>query len=97
MLIIASIISTSAILARGVMAHYKNNATGTDPTLVGTFPYPPYYWWESGAAWGSMIDYWAYTKDTSYVGTTVEAIVANAGTGTDFMLPWHQFDTVSTL
>ena len=79
------------------MSYYANNKTGIDPHLIGCFPYPPYYWWESGAVWGGMVDYWAYTKDTSYVDTTIQALMANAGTGADFMLPWHEFDTVQNL
>jgi len=48
---VTSIRHVSSTLAYAVMSYYKNNATSTMPDLVGTFPYPPYYWWESGAAW----------------------------------------------
>ena len=72
------------------MSYYVNNATGTAFKDVGTFPYPPYYWWESGAAWGGMVDYWAYTGDTSYVETTAQALLAQVGPNKDYMAPdWN--------
>ena len=49
----------------------------------GILPGPPpngdYYWWEGGAMWGTMIDYWHYTADTSYNPTTEYSMVFQAG------------------
>lgn len=73
------------------MSYYKNNETDTTSTDVGTFPYPPYYWWESGAIWGGMVDYWAYTGDTSYVETTAQGLLAQASPTNDFMAPAWDF------
>ncbi|KAF2103854.1 glycoside hydrolase, partial [Rhizodiscina lignyota] len=47
------------------------------------------YWWEGGAAWGGLIDYWAYTKDTSYVKTVTAAIAAQVGPAKNFIVPNH--------
>lgn len=85
-----SILTTSGTLAYGLMAFYKNNATGTDPTKVGTLP-DPLYWWEAGAVWGGMIDYWAYTGDTSYVATVQQALLAQTGPHDNFMPPAYFF------
>jgi mannan endo-1,6-alpha-mannosidase len=72
------------------MSYYRNNATDTAFKDVGTFPYPPYYWWESGAIWGGMVNYWAYTGDTSYVETTTQALLAQVGPTNDYMAPdWY--------
>lgn len=46
---LASIKSAAKRLAGQVMSYYSGNLPGQIP---GKFPFPPYYWWESGAAWG---------------------------------------------
>lgn len=43
------------------------------------------YWWQSGAMWGCLIDYWHYTGDTSYVDATSKGIQAQIGEHEDFM------------
>jgi len=40
-----------------MMNYYKGNLTGQTPGLLPG----PYYWWEAGAMWGSLIDYWYCT------------------------------------
>ena len=60
------------------MSWYHNNQSSTVPTAIGTLP-APLYWWEAGAVWGGMIDYWAYTNDSSYVTTTQQALLAQVG------------------
>ncbi|KAH7112822.1 glycosyl hydrolase-like protein [Dendryphion nanum] len=34
--------------------------------IPGLLIYPPYYWWEAGAMFGQLIDYWYYTGDSQY-------------------------------
>jgi mannan endo-1,6-alpha-mannosidase len=41
------------------MSYYTGNITNTE-TTVGILP-GPYYWWEAGAMWGAMLDYYHYT------------------------------------
>lgn len=41
------------------MSYYTGNITNTE-TTVGVLP-GPYYWWEAGAMWGAMLDYYHYT------------------------------------
>lgn len=79
------------------MSYYANNASDTDPALVGTFPYPPYYWWESGGMWGGMVDYKTLTGDSSWQHTTTEALLAQVGPKKNFMMPNQRFDTVRFL
>lgn len=80
----ASIKAGAATVANGLMKLYVNNATDTTPILVGTFD-KPIYWWEAGAVWGGLIDYWSYTGDASYVDTVTQALLAQKGPANDFM------------
>ncbi|TKA50067.1 hypothetical protein B0A55_12886, partial [Friedmanniomyces simplex] len=82
----ASIRNASATLAYGLMSWYQNNQSSTALTAIGTLP-APLYWWEAGAVWGGMVDYWAYTNDTSYVHTVQQALLAQVGPKDDYMMP----------
>lgn len=59
---------------------------------MGTFP-SPYYWWESGAVWAGLIDYWAYTGDDQYNDLITEALAGQTGTDDDYM-PLNQTKTL---
>ncbi|EPE10704.1 glycoside hydrolase family 76 protein [Ophiostoma piceae UAMH 11346] len=76
----ASIKTAMATIAYNLLTYYKGNMSGMTP---GILPGPPpdgdYYWWEGGAMWGTMVDYWHYTNDTSYNPTTEYSIVFQAG------------------
>ncbi|KAF2429819.1 mannan endo-1,6-alpha-mannosidase [Tothia fuscella] len=61
----------ASLVARGIQSLYQPNATNG---IVGKWPYPPYFWWESGGAWGAMIEYWHYTNDTTYNSITYQAL-----------------------
>ena len=68
------------------MSFYKNNQSSTAVTDIGTFP-KPLYWWEGGAVWGGMVDYWAYTGDTSYNPTITQGLLAQVGPDNNYMPP----------
>ncbi|KAK3724752.1 hypothetical protein LTR37_000800 [Vermiconidia calcicola] len=87
-----SIRSAAKTLAHGLMSFYENNQTTTAPEEVGTLE-EPLYWWEAGAVWGGMVDYWAYTGDTSYVETTQQALLAQVGPDKNYMPPAY-FDSL---
>ncbi|KAK3326410.1 glycoside hydrolase [Apodospora peruviana] len=80
--------TTAATLAYDLMSYYKGNTSGQTP---GILPGPPpagdYYWWEAGAMWGTMIDYWKLTGDTSYNEVIKEALLFQVGPGEDYMPP----------
>jgi hypothetical protein len=40
-------------VARGLQHIYNGNTI----VVLGKFPYPLYYWWESDAAWGGIVNY----------------------------------------
>jgi len=50
----SSIKDAASKVAYGMMKYYTGNETGGTP---GNLP-SPYYWWECGAMFGHMIDYW---------------------------------------
>lgn len=79
----ASVKNASSVVAKDMLSLYK----GTDPGQpLGLFG-QPYDWWESGAVWGSLIDYWNYTGDAQYVGLVQQALLAQVGPDNDYMVP----------
>lgn len=66
-----------------MMSYYTGNRTGDVP---GNLP-DPYYWWEAGAMFGAMIDYWYYTGDSTYNEVTTQALQFQVGTNNAFMPP----------
>ncbi|KAK0621862.1 putative dfg5 protein [Bombardia bombarda] len=62
-----SIKSAAKVVAGNLMSYYHGTDPGQIPgVLPGPPPAGPYYWWEGGALWGTMIDYWHYTDDDTY-------------------------------
>ncbi|POS68711.1 glycosylhydrolase family 76-2 [Diaporthe helianthi] len=61
-----SIKSAAKQVAINLMSYYRGDQPGQVP---GILPGPPpagdYYWWQGGALWGAMIDYWYVTGDTT--------------------------------
>lgn len=62
---------------------YTGNNTGDVP---GNLPMP-YYWWEAGAMFGALVDYWYYTGDDAYNEITTEALLFQTGPEHDYMTP----------
>lgn len=75
------ITSTARALAGNLISTYYNSAEN------GVLP-APYAWWESGGLWATMIGYWSSTGDESYNSDIAAAIIAQAGSGEDFMGAW---------
>lgn len=70
------------------MKYYTGNQTGDVP---GNLP-QPYYWWEAGAVFGGLVDYYYYTGDDQYNDITSEALLFQAAPTEDFM-PQNQTKT----
>ncbi|KAI1495420.1 glycoside hydrolase family 76 protein [Biscogniauxia marginata] len=83
-----SIKSSAKTLAADLMAYYHGNESGQTP---GILPGPPpagdYYWWEGGALWGAMIDYWHLTGDSTYNDVVSQALLFQVGPNRDYMPP----------
>lgn len=76
-----SIKAGAGTIAYGLMGWYTGNHTGD---VAGNLP-DPYYWWEAGAMFGTLVDYWAYTGDTTYVNETYQALQHQVGDDHDYM------------
>ncbi len=83
-----SIKAAAATLADGMMNYYHGNEPGQTPGLL----VDPYYWWEAGAMFGQMIEYWFYTGDTRYNEVVTEGLLAQVGPKNDYM-PQNQTKT----
>ncbi|KAI1617773.1 mannan endo-1,6-alpha-mannosidase [Exophiala viscosa] len=78
-----SIKSASKIIADEMVSYYTGYRPGD---VAGNLP-SPYYWWEAGAMFGSLIDYWYFTGDDTYNNITTQAILHQTGSDNDFMPP----------
>ncbi|KAJ5490746.1 Mannan endo-1-6-alpha-mannosidase DCW1 [Penicillium diatomitis] len=73
--------SAARRVAYDLVTFYTGNRTGDVP---GNLP-APYYWWEAGAFFGALVNYWAFTGDATYNSITVRALEHQAGVKGDFM------------
>jgi mannan endo-1,6-alpha-mannosidase len=87
-IISVSIKNATSTVANGLMKWYTGNVTDT-PSTIAVLP-RPYYWWEAGAMWGAMIDYWHYTNDSTYNNVTSQALLSQVGPNNDYMVPARQ-------
>lgn len=82
--------SVASSMAFDMMTTYNGNTTGQVPGLLpGGLACNPningvYCWWEAGAMFGSLINYWQYTGDTSYNDVVSQAMAWQKGDDNDF-------------
>jgi len=82
----ASIKSAAAIVAKDLMGYYATSSSGAVISgIPGLLTYPPYYWWEAGAMFGQMVDYWYYTGDDTYNKIVSDGMLFQVGNARDFM------------
>ena len=77
----ASVQNAARAIASNIMTRYQNSSN-----VVGLFP-DPYYYWESGLAWDSMINYASLTGDSQWNDLIIEAIFYQRGPDNAFMPP----------
>ncbi|RMZ86469.1 hypothetical protein DV736_g6305, partial [Chaetothyriales sp. CBS 134916] len=76
-----------------MMTYYQGNQSGQVPGLLpGSLACDPnnpaiYCWWEAGAMWGQLINYWQYTNDSTYNAITSEALQFQRGPQSNFNPP----------
>ncbi|KAK5730525.1 hypothetical protein LTR15_000462 [Elasticomyces elasticus] len=85
----SSIKESAASVAKGLLNYYSGDKPGDVP---GNLP-QPYYWWEAGAMFMHLVDYWYYTGDTTYNAATVQAISFQAGKSDNSFMPANQTTT----
>ncbi|KAK6355356.1 hydrolase 76 protein [Orbilia brochopaga] len=78
-----SIIAAAKVVAKGMVEYYHGNEPGQIP---GNLP-QPYYWWECGAMFGALIDYWYFTGDDQYNQIVIDGMMHQIGTANAFMPP----------
>ena len=83
-----SIRSAASTIAYGLVKYYTGNVTNT-PETIAMLP-PPHYWWQSGAMWGLLVDYFHFTGDSTYNAITSQALESQMGPDFDYMVPLRQ-------
>jgi mannan endo-1,6-alpha-mannosidase len=76
-----SIKAAAKTAAAGMLKYYTGNQPGDVP---GNIP-DPYYWWEAGAMFGAMVEYWYYTGDAKWNEITTQALLWQVGDENNFM------------
>ena len=89
-----SLKSAMSNIAYNMVTYYTGNQSGQVPGLL---PGPCasnacYYWWEAGAMFGSLINYWQYTGDTSYNPTVLQALQFQVGPDKNYNPPNQSAD-----
>ena len=66
-----------------MVSYYSGDQPGDVP---GNLP-EPYYWWECGAMFGALIDYWYFTGDDTHNEIVTQGMMHQVGPNEDFMPP----------
>lgn len=72
-----------------MLKYYTGDQPGDVP---GNLP-DPYYWWEAGAMFGALVEYWYYTGDSQWNDITKQALLHQAGPHSNYM-PVNQSRTL---
>jgi mannan endo-1,6-alpha-mannosidase len=75
-----SIKAAASTAAFEMVSYYYGNTTAGIPGLLGD----PYYWWEAGAMFSALMDYWYYTGDSAYNQITMQAMMHQRGAHLDY-------------
>lgn len=86
----ASIKAAARTALDDLLTFYHGDEPGQIPGILpGPPPAGPYYWWQGGAMWGTLVDYWHYTGDTTYNNITTQALLFQTGDNNNYMpLNW---------
>ncbi|CCH46055.1 Mannan endo-1,6-alpha-mannosidase [Wickerhamomyces ciferrii] len=83
-----SICKAASTIAQGALHYYDGSEYGGS---VGCFK-PPYYWWEYGVAFGSLIKYQHLCEDNTHENLVYNAIVSQMGDDKNYQ-PTNQSNT----
>ncbi|KAL9113751.1 MAG: hypothetical protein Q9227_002196 [Pyrenula ochraceoflavens] len=76
-----SIRSAASTVASNLVKAYQGPSDGT-----GLLP-QPHYWWEAGAMWNGMLDYFYVSGDGRFNSLATQALLAQMGPNQDYMPP----------
>jgi mannan endo-1,6-alpha-mannosidase len=83
-----SIKAAAKIVAANLMNYYVGDQPGQTPGILpGPPPGGPYYWWQAGAMWGTLVDYWFYTGDSEYNDETRRSLIFQAEAPANSYMP----------
>ena len=85
---VTNIINNANIVAKGLLNYYTGLEYGG---TIGMFSLP-YYWWEAGGAWGSLIDYAYLTNNDTLVPMIKQALEYQVGDDFNY-IPLNQSTT----
>jgi mannan endo-1,6-alpha-mannosidase len=80
-----SILSASKTIVNSILYTYNGNGS-SGPAIPGLLP-KPYYWWESGYMFDSLINYWSLSGDDSVVQTIQDGMLFQVGPDNNYMPP----------
>ncbi|ABN64791.1 Defective Cell Wall [Scheffersomyces stipitis CBS 6054] len=83
-----TIVEATNLIVDGVLDYYDGKNYGG---VVGMFVWP-YYWWEAGGVWGSLIDYTYFTQNDTLVPLIKEALLYQTGDDNNYV-PLNQSTT----
>jgi len=78
---LASIKQGAQTLATSLFNTYVGNKAGGTPGILPG----PYYWWEAGAMFGGLVDYYYLTGDGQFNDIVSQALLFQVGTNEDYM------------
>jgi len=64
-----------------MLSFYKGSEPGQTPGVL----LKPYYWWQAGAMWGELIEYWSMTGDSQYNSLVMNSLLFQAGNDRNYM------------
>ena len=80
-----SIKDAASTAAYGMMTHYHGNETGQIPGKL------PDTWWEGGAMFMTLIQYWYFTGDTTYNDEVSVGMQWQSGNGDYMPTNWSTY------
>ena len=78
-----SISSAAKTIVENIVSLYNGS---TSAMIPGLFP-KPYYWWEAGLAFDSLVNYWGQTGDDTYNDLVSEGLLFQVGPNKDYLPP----------
>ncbi|KAI5359676.1 putative glycoside hydrolase, family 76, six-hairpin glycosidase superfamily [Septoria linicola] len=78
-----SVLAASRTVVNHIFTIYKGNETGETPGLLPN----PYYWWESGLMFDSLLNYWSASGDTDLTDVITQGLLFQVGPDNNYMPP----------